>query len=104
LETDQVIGRRLSGSGSGSVISTDDILINTDFAENAAPDMVYHADSSQYLIVWQQNGDVYSRGVLPNGTVAGSATAIANTAQLETNPRLTQDGEAVLAVWQRQWV
>ncbi len=45
---------------------------------------------------------MYSRGVLPNGTVAGSATTIASTTQLETNARLTLDGEEVLAVWQRQ--
>ncbi len=95
----EVIGRRLTGSG--TVITTDNILISTAWAEDARPDVIYRAASGRYLAAWQQTEDIYSRGVLPDGTLAGSATVIANTVQKEANPRLAADEAGLLLIWQR---
>jgi hypothetical protein len=63
--------------------------------------VVYRADSGEYVVIWQQVGDIYSQGVLPESAVVGSAMAVANTAQSETQPRLASDAQGLLAVWQR---
>ncbi|MCL4265758.1 MAG: hypothetical protein KJ069_21270 [Anaerolineae bacterium] len=59
---------------------------NSTLASNVAADMVYWADNGRYVIVWQQVGDIYSRGVLPDGTVVAAVTAVTNATQYETAP------------------
>jgi hypothetical protein len=76
-EIEEVIGRRVTGNG--TVMTGDTILISTAVAENSLPDMNYSADTDRYIIVWQQEGDIYSQSVLPDGTLAGEATAVTNT-------------------------
>lgn len=95
-----VYGRRLTGSG--TVTTTDTIQISTSQAPLAMADTLYQMDSDRYIVVWQQGGDIYSRGVLPTGSLAGGATAVANTSQYETYPRLAAHDEGLLAIWQRQ--
>lgn len=40
---------------------------------------------NRYIVVWQQGGNVYSRGVLPNGTVTGEMFIIQETAVNQQN-------------------
>ncbi|MBX3057670.1 MAG: hypothetical protein KF770_14485 [Anaerolineae bacterium] len=92
-------GRRLTGSGT---VLPDNLQISTTFASNAASDVAYRADSHQYIVVWQQSGDIYSRGVLPNGTLAGSATALTTGVLADAYPRLGANEEGMLVSWQRE--
>lgn len=94
-----VYGRRLTGSG--TVITSDYIQISTNLASSAAADVMYQADTNQYIVVWQQLGDIYSRGVLPVGEVAPEGPfVVANSSDYETYPRLAPNATGAFVTWQ----
>ncbi len=72
---EQVYGQRVSITG--TLVGSNFIISATTSAQEY-PDVTYNATTGEYLVAWQENGLIYARRVLSNGTATGAGVLVSH--------------------------